>query len=324
MAGKKFAIITLAIGFLFAFSGAVEASEQVTGVKIQKRTRSKVYMQWNEVQDASKYLVRVVTKKNKNLKVKKTIKNNKTVVKGLQANKRYKIRIKAKVNGEYGAYCDGEEVKTKKGPIYLTGEDENTTVNWESKIDAENGYKLVWSKNSKPEYPTRSGDKYAYYSDPDTDEGEIDAFKGSGTYHVRVCEYLGGKCGTYSNQIKVDLTDASDDSNDNDEESGVESITLSTYSGSSSLSNALPYTNDYNVQWSVDGYSSSGFKLVWSKNANPTYPTRDGDKYAYYSSPSQTKGTTTAFDGSGTYYVRVCEYLGGKCGTYSNQIEMNL
>lgn len=319
---KKIAIIALAIGFLFAFGGVAEASEQVTGVKTQKRTRSKIYLKWNNVDNASKYLVRVVTNKNKRLKTKKRSKDNKALVKGLKANKRYKIKVKAKIGGEYGQYCDGEVVKTKKGPIYLTGENNNTTVNWESQIEAENGFKLVWSKNSKPEYPTRSGDKYRYYSDPETDEGEIYAFKGSGTYYVRVCEYLGGKCGKYSNQIKVDL----DSDEDNDEESGVNSITLSTYSGSSSLSHPAIActTDDYNVKWSVDGYSSDGFKLVWSKNANPTYPTRDGDKYAYYSSPTQNKGKTTAFNGSGEYYVRVCEYLGGKCGTYSNQIQVGL
>jgi hypothetical protein len=31
------------------------------------------------------------------------------------------------------------------------------------------------------------------------------------------------------------------------------------------------------VTWTVNGYSKQGFKVVWSKNANPTYPTRDGD-----------------------------------------------
>lgn len=78
------------------------------------------------------------------------------------------------------------------------------------------------------------------------------------------------------------------------------------------------------VKWSTIGNSKSGFKVVWSKNSNPTYPTRDGDKYIYLSDASAITTTLDAFSGSGTYYVRVCEYLGGSCGIYSNQIQVTL
>jgi len=81
---------------------------------------------------------------------------------------------------------------------------------------------------------------------------------------------------------------------------------------------------DAYINWSVDGYSSKGFKVVWSKNSGPTYPTREGDKYHYFSSPNQNKDTLSVFQGDGTYYVRVCEYLGGKCGVYSNEISIDL
>jgi len=91
---------------------------------------------------------------------------------------------------------------------------------------------------------------------------------------------------------------------------GVKAITLSG-SGAS-------------VTWTFAGYSKNGFKIVWSKNSNPTYPTRDGDKYIYLSEPTATSTTLDAFSGSGTYYVRVCEYLGGSCGVYSNQIQVSL
>ncbi len=86
----------------------------------------------------------------------------------------------------------------------------------------------------------------------------------------------------------------------------------------------LTADNSGKVTWDVDGYSSKGFKLVWSKNENPTYPTRSGDKYNYFSSPNTDEATITAFDGSGKYYVRVCEYLGGACGVYSNQVAVEL
>jgi len=78
------------------------------------------------------------------------------------------------------------------------------------------------------------------------------------------------------------------------------------------------------IEWKVSGYSAKGFKIVWSKNEEPTYPLRKGDKYNYYAEPSKTSDKLTAFAGDGSYFVRVCEYLGGKCGVYSNQIQLTL
>lgn len=78
------------------------------------------------------------------------------------------------------------------------------------------------------------------------------------------------------------------------------------------------------VHWKADGHSSMGFKVVWSKSAGPTYPNRDADRYQYYDSPSATQSQLEAFDGAGTYYVRVCQYLGGACGTYSNEVKIQL
>lgn len=78
------------------------------------------------------------------------------------------------------------------------------------------------------------------------------------------------------------------------------------------------------ISWQASSLSKNGFKVVWSKNRNPEYPTRDGDKYHYFSESNKTSDTLEAFNGDGVYYVRVCEYLGGKCGTYSNQVELTL
>lgn len=78
------------------------------------------------------------------------------------------------------------------------------------------------------------------------------------------------------------------------------------------------------VYWSTNGYSKNGFKIVWSKYSNPTYPTRDDDQYIYLSESSANSTELNAFDGTGTYYVRVCEYLGGSCGKYSNEIQVSL
>gem|GEM_PF-5429164 len=78
------------------------------------------------------------------------------------------------------------------------------------------------------------------------------------------------------------------------------------------------------IKWSVDGYSANGFKVVWSKNEGPTYPLRDGDRYHYYSDPKRAEDKLEPFVGAGAYHVRVCEYLGGKCGLYSNEITVEL
>lgn len=79
-----------------------------------------------------------------------------------------------------------------------------------------------------------------------------------------------------------------------------------------------------NVSWQTIGTSVKGFKVVWSRNAGPIYPTRSGDQYHYYSEATKTSDTIDAFAGTGDYYVRVCEYLGGKCGLYSNEIKISL
>jgi hypothetical protein len=97
---------------------------------------------------------------------------------------------------------------------------------------------------------------------------------------------------------------------DKDYESSVEKIKLE---GEGSI-----------IEWETYGNSEQGFKVVWSKEIGPEYPTRDSDKYHYFTEPEKGRDELDAFDGPGKYYVRVCEYLGGKCGIYSNEIEVIL
>lgn len=81
-------------------------------------------------------------------------------------------------------------------------------------------------------------------------------------------------------------------------------------------------TCKYQFSWSATGFSSPmGYKLVWSSSPNPTYP---GSDYYYYSTGG-TNGSGYIKNnlGNTTYYVRVCEYLGGSCGRYSNQVVIN-
>jgi len=83
--------------------------------------------------------------------------------------------------------------------------------------------------------------------------------------------------------------------------------TITTTDSTSVVSSITVSGSGADIEWSVDGYSTKGFKISWSKTSGPTYPLRTGDKYHYFSSPSKTSDTLTAFDGDGTYYVRVCE-----------------
>ncbi len=180
-------------------------------------------------------------------------------------------------------------------------------IDWAVNGKSASGFKVSWSKNPGPTYPTRSGDQYHYHPSSDKSSDILTAFSGDGAYYVRVCEYLGGKCGVYSNEIKVNLGGGEDTAV---EEGSVDSIKLE---GSKGV-----------ISWNVNGYSDNGFKVVWSKKPMPTYPNRSTDKYHYHSSPIKTSDTIDAFSGSGYYYVRVCEYLGGKCGVYSNEVRMEI
>lgn len=173
-----------------------------------------------------------------------------------------------------------------------------------SGVDVEQGFKLVRSTAVNPVYP---GNDYQYLTNKDQ-RSYTWGIKDGKTYYFRVCQYLGGKCGVYSNNIKITapLVEKTTEVPTGD----VSSIALSAGSGK--------------VVWKATGVSEQGFKVVWSKNSGPTYPCRDGDKYNYLSDPSANASALDAFDGAGTYYVRVCEYLGGKCGVYSNQVTVTL
>jgi len=91
--------------------------------------------------------------------------------------------------------------------------------------------------------------------------------------------------------------------------------TVASSTGSISLS-ASAEGNAVKLSWatSADLSSPKGFKVVISEQENPVYP---GNSYHYFSDAG-VRGDTWKSLKAGTYYFRVCQYLGGKCGIYSN------
>jgi len=65
--------------------------------------------------------------------------------------------------------------------------------------------------------------------------------------------------------------------------------------------------------------SDMGFKVVYNETGNPVYP---GNTYHYYSDGNVRGDIWTDLTPGKTYYFRTCEYLGGKCGVYSNQVKL--
>ncbi len=191
-----------------------------------------------------------------------------------------------------------DEVVTADGSIALTGSLSGTKANlsWSLKdMTSSMGFKVVMANHENPIYP---GDEYHYLSDADVRSDAWSSLK-AGTYYFRVCEYLGGKCGVYSNNLKLVVTEA-------------------VSSGSITLAGSVNGEDIAALNWSLkDMTSSMGFKVVVADHENPVYP---GDEY-HYLSDANTR-TDSWSDLSGTKYFRVCEYLGGKCGVYSNNLKL--
>ncbi len=196
--------------------------------------------------------------------------------------------------------------------ITLTGKiaDNGILLEWNiSGIDTPNGVKVVKSDITNPVYP---GSEFVYLSDPAV-RSYTWTIKDGRQWHFRVCRYTGNVCGVYSNDIKVTAPAGGKTSEPG--QGQVTGISLTAVKGDSGKAV---------LEWSVTGTSSLGFKIVWSGNSDPTYPTREGDQFHYLSDPSVRRDEITGLETGKTYYFRVCEYLGGSCGTYSNQVSLPL
>ncbi len=178
-------------------------------------------------------------------------------------------------------------------------------LNWTAEgSEFEQGFKVVVSESPNPVYP---GNTYHYFSNRNMRmDTWFSGFEAGHTYHFRVCEYLGGSCGAYSNDVSITWPGSTVETPSTSNTDKSISLTVGTYDGKASLN------------WSVSGFTSEmGFKVVVSENPNPVYP---GNDYHYYSESEKRSDTWGGFESGNTYHFRVCEYLGGKCGVYSNDV----
>ncbi|MCL4366193.1 hypothetical protein M1437_03120 [Patescibacteria group bacterium] len=195
---------------------------------------------------------------------------------------------------------------TSSPALNLTVEAKNNGALMKWTGDSSNGFKACYSEHENPAYP---GDNCTYKNASDRTH-EIGGLTAGKTYHFRVGVYgTDGKVSTYSNDVTVVPT-------------GSTSSVSSGQVKSISINVEKQDGGKARVTWSIDGNSPLGFKVVWGSNSGPVYPTREGDQYHYYSEPGKRDDIIEGLSGK-TYYFRVCEYLGGKCGVYSNEVSVS-
>ena len=207
---------------------------------------------------------------------------------------------------------DGEIITVEKtandlleifGSIGLSGQVINHAVHltWSiNQTDTSRGFKVIYSGNSNPVYP---GDTAVYLSSQDARKYAFKLASKGQDFHFRVCQYIGEKqCGVYSNDITLFVPE-----NDGGE------VALG---GSIELSGEL--INDrIELRWTkTDLDSSLGYKVLYSVYPNPTYP---DDTLLYITDPNAFEFKKVGMS-AGTYYFRICQYRGGSCGVYSNEV----
>ncbi len=169
-------------------------------------------------------------------------------------------------------------------------------------LDVSKGFKVVISESENPVYP---GNTYHYLTSPSVREDYWTKLTDGKTYHFRVCQYLSDKCGVYSNDVVV--TVATNGAQAENTMPGTIDLIVSPLAGGKA-----------DISWTLsDMESPKGFKVVIDDEANPVYP---GNDYHYLTDPDLRTDLWTGLESGSVYHFRVCEYLGGYCGTYSNDV----
>ncbi len=185
-------------------------------------------------------------------------------------------------------------------------------------LDTPYGFKIVKGKESNPTFPENES---VYVADSGLRRYDWGVGDG-GVLNFRVCQYLGdGRCGVYSNNVSLQTYGSG---KKKEEEKKEEKKSKEYQSKVSKISLSVEKEGEHKAKakWSVEGNADKGVKVVWSKNSNPEYPAKDGDKAMYVDSGND--AYLWDLDGGTKYYVRVCEYTGDGCGTYSNQVDVQM
>jgi len=185
-------------------------------------------------------------------------------------------------------------------------------------------YKVLRDQeNSDPVYPD---DGYIKALSDGQSSSYTDTEVPTGTSYYRVCSIA--KPDRYCSPVVTITSDGSSDTTDGTETLTGITLSASTSDGKVMLSwdlqsevKSRPGTGET----TTDGLAPNGFKIAKSTvNENPTYPVMDGDSYIYLSDSSVRSYTDTDVAEGVTYYYRVCEYLGGSCGVYSNNVSVTV
>ncbi len=157
-------------------------------------------------------------------------------------------------------------------------------INWDASGYIPSGFKIAYSEtNPNPIYP---GDSAVYISDSAARSAVMEGIP-THTYHYRICQYLGGVCGSYSNSYTYTFPP------------DFSTITID------SITTSLLGPDMADVNWSASGLFPDGFNIVWSDtNPSPTYP---DDSYTFADSSARS-GTIGILASGVTYHVRVCKY----------------
>lgn len=191
--------------------------------------------------------------------------------------------------------------------ISLSGKttSKGVSLSWNAtNLGSFDGFKIVKSKESNPVYP---GSEYRYITNKEAKSYSWEITSGS-KYYFRICQYAGGKCIFYSNDVYLDTPEKDED--DDDE-----------YASSVSLS-VIEDDGDKYLKWTISGGDApNGYKVIKSKDKNPEYP--DDGYYKYISDEDTKKVKLEGFDSEDEYHFRVCIYKGGSCGAYSNDVKVS-
>jgi len=146
----------------------------------------------------------------------------------------------------------------------------------------------------------------------------------NGTKYYTMTDGYGFDAATGTFKVKVTLKEGSNTVSvtgyDEYWNNSKKSVTV-TYEKEVVVTNSLyississPSAGKVSLNWRMTGYTAPhGFKVVYSKSKNPTYP---GSSYKYYSSSAQRSASFDISGDAGTYYFRVCIYNGNGACTY--------